>query len=53
MTCKRLHLVDQITMEYHLGIDRAAELILFLKQFGFKPLYIKGEEFGSLQLRRI
>lgn len=52
MTSKRLDRVDQITMEYHLGIDRVAELILYLKTFGFVPLHIEGVEFGTLQLKR-
>jgi FkbM family methyltransferase len=48
----RLHLVNQIVMEYHNGIDKMIELIEYLEAFGLKPIYISGEEFGQLHLRR-
>ena len=48
--CHNLHLVNQITMEYHLGIPLAVELIRFLGENGFQPIYISGEDFGQLQL---
>ena len=49
MTSKRMGQVNQIAMEYHLGLDKAIELINFLKDYGLKPVYINGEEFGQLQ----
>lgn len=53
MKCSKLDLVEQITMEYHLGIERAAELITLLNFRGFKPVYINGEDFGQLQFKRL
>jgi len=52
MTSTKMGQVNQIAMEYHLGLDRAVELINFLNQFGLKPVYISGEDFGQLQFLR-
>lgn len=51
--CTKLGMIKQITMEYHLGINRVAELIRDLEAFGFDAIYIEGERFGTLQLKRL
>lgn len=51
--CRKIEMVDQIAMEYHFGIDKACKLIQFLEARGFEPLYIKGEAWGILLLKRL
>lgn len=53
MTCNKLELIKQITMEYHLGINLAAGLIKHLEAFGLEATYIEGESFGHLEFQRI
>jgi len=50
--CTKLHMVDQIVMEYHVRLIGALALINHLYAYGFRPIYICGGEFGQLHLRK-
>ena len=51
-SCKKLHLVKQITMEYHDGAKALGELLLYLSNKGFEFGWIGGQGFGHLQMKR-
>ena len=51
---KKLDQVKQITMEWHYGSSKMAELIIYLENQGFTTVWLGGNgDFGKLQLKRL
>jgi FkbM family methyltransferase len=51
---KNFDRIHQITMEWHYGSTKMAELIIFLEQKGFKTVWLGGNgDWGKLQLKHL
>jgi FkbM family methyltransferase len=51
-SCNKLDMVEQISIEYHNGGTKLAQLIIYLESCGFTMKWIGGQDFGHVQFSR-